>query len=63
MGGGVAKTPGLIAGVQVAMQAHLGGYGLARAESEQFLLLPKLGQDSGIVGALCLASKMEKFVY
>jgi fructokinase len=62
MGGGVAKTPGLITAVQVAMQAHLGGYGLARADSEQFLLLPKLGQDSGIVGALFLTSIMGKFV-
>jgi fructokinase len=63
MGGGVASTPGLIATVQVAMQAHLGDYGPKLFESERFLSAPKLGEDSGVVGALCLTSKMGTLVY
>jgi fructokinase len=62
MGGGVAKTPGLIAAIQVAMQCHLGGYGPEHVESARFLSAPKLGQDAGIVGALCLTSRLGKLV-
>jgi fructokinase len=58
MGGGVAKTPGLIRAVQVAMQGHLGGYGTGLVGREHFLSAPKLGEDAGLVGALCLASRV-----
>jgi len=56
LGGGVGKTPGLIAATHVAMLGHLGGYAPEAVESDGFLCAPVLGQDAGIVGALCLAS-------
>lgn len=55
LGGGVGKTPGLIAASHGAMLNHLGGYAPEAVESDQFLCVPHLGQDAGIVGSLCLA--------
>ena len=55
LGGGVGKTPGLIAAVHSAMLNHLGGYAPEAVESSQFVCAPHLGQDAGIVGSLCLA--------
>ena len=59
LGGGVCKTPGLIAATRAAMLNHLGGYAPEDVESEHFVCEPSLGQDAGIVGALCLA-ELEK---
>jgi fructokinase len=55
IGGGVGKTPDLIAATHTAMLAHLGGYAPLEVESGQFLCAPYLGQDAGIVGSLCVA--------
>ena len=55
MGGGVGQTPGLIAETHAATLLHLGGYAPEAVESERFLCAPQLGQDAGIIGALCLA--------
>lgn len=55
LGGGVGKTHGLIAATHTAMLDHLGGYAPAEVESDLFLCAPDLGQDAGIVGALCVA--------
>jgi fructokinase len=63
MGGGVAKTAGLTKAVQIAMQGHLGDYGPEDVGREHFLTVPELGQDAGLVGALCLTSQMREAVY
>jgi fructokinase len=55
IGGGVGKTPDLIAATHTAMLTHLGGYAPLEVESGQFLCAPYLGQDAGIVGSLCVA--------
>ena len=55
LGGGVGKTPGLIAATHAAMLDHLGGYASVAVQSDHFLCAPNLGQDAGIVGALCVA--------
>ena len=59
LGGGVCKTPGLIEATRAAMLNHLGGYAPEDIESDHFVCEPSLGQDAGIVGALCLA-ELEK---
>ncbi|MBL0021119.1 MAG: ROK family protein [Sphingomonadales bacterium] len=55
LGGGVGKTPGLIAAAHGEMLHHLGGYTPEAVASDQFICAPNLGQDTGIVGSLCLA--------
>lgn len=55
MGGGVSKTLGLVSATHTSMLTHLGGYAPKEVESEQFLCVPHLGQDAGIVGSLCVA--------
>ena len=56
LGGGVGKAPGLIAATHAAMLVHLGGYAFDQVAAEKFLCAPELGQDAGIVGALCTAA-------
>lgn len=55
LGGGVGKTPVLIAATHAAMLDHLGAYATVDVESDHFLSAPDLGQDAGIVGSLCVA--------
>jgi fructokinase len=57
IGGGVGKAPGLIPAVHAAMLRHLGGYAGNGTAAENFLCSPQLGQDAGIVGALCCAPR------
>lgn len=52
VGGGVGQTPGLLPHVAKQMNRHLGGYAPARALQANYLRVPELGQDAGIVGAL-----------
>jgi fructokinase len=59
LGGGVCQTLDLIEATRAAMWNHLGGYAPEDVESEHFVCEPTLGQDAGIVGALCLA-ELEK---
>jgi fructokinase len=54
LGGGVGKTPDLIAATHAAMLTHLGGYAPVAVESDQFICAPYLGQEAGIIGSLCL---------
>jgi fructokinase len=56
LGGGVGKTPGLIPAVHAAMLRHLGGYAGSDTAGAGYLCTPALGQDAGIIGALCCAS-------
>jgi fructokinase len=55
LGGGVGKTPGLIAAAHRAMLQHLGGYAPEAVALDQFICAPHLGQDAGIIGSLCVA--------
>lgn len=55
LGGGVGQTPGLIEATRAAMLDRLGGYAPEAVACDQFLCAPHLGQDAGIVGALCIA--------
>lgn len=55
LGGGVSKTPGLVAATHAATLIHLGGYAPEEIESDQFLCVPHFGQDAGIIGSLCVA--------
>lgn len=52
LGGGVAKTQGLIEEVHRALLSHLGGYAVSGIDAAGFLCAPALGEDAGIVGAL-----------
>lgn len=54
LGGGVSQTPGLIAATHRAMLHQLGGYAPDAVGSEQFLCPPQLGQEAGLMGALCV---------
>lgn len=56
LGGGVGKTPGLIAAAQAAMLRQLGGYAPDAVTVDCYLCAPHLGQDAGIIGALCCAA-------
>ena len=56
IGGGVGAAPGLVAATRSALLAHLGSYVAQQVQSEGFLCAPMLGQDAGIIGALCSAS-------
>lgn len=56
LGGGVGKTPGLIAATHSALLTRLGAYAGSQVEASNFLCAPSLGQDAGIVGALCCAT-------
>lgn len=58
IGGGVGKTPGLLAAVHGRMLARLGGY-LAdpMLEHMEFIVAPRLGDDAGLTGALFLAAE------
>jgi fructokinase len=55
-GGGVMKAPGLLDALREATRASLGGY-IAKWDGNlaEHLVLPALGGDSGIVGAIELA--------
>lgn len=58
-GGGVMNDPSMLARTRTAMRRYLGGYAAALRESTDFdayLRAPGLGADSGIAGALLLAS-------
>jgi fructokinase len=55
LGGGVAQTPGLIEATRVLMLDRLGGYAPPAIACDDFLCAPQLGQDAGVVGALCFA--------
>ncbi len=56
LGGGVCKPPGLIAAAHTAMLRHLGGYAPDAVTVDGYLCTPHLGQDAGIIGALCCAA-------
>ncbi|MCA8901558.1 MAG: ROK family protein [Hyphomonas sp.] len=59
-GGGVMKTPGLIDRVRAETRRLLGGYvsqGPASGDLGGYIVPPGLGEDSGITGALILASR------
>lgn len=61
VGGGVAKTPGLLRGAHARMLAHLNGYaGYPEIESSAFLSPPALGDDAGLTGALTLAGTAQR---
>jgi len=61
IGGGVAKTPGLLAEAHQSLLDHLNGYAVYRELSEPgFLVPPDLGDDSGLVGALLLAADRQE---
>lgn len=54
-GGGVMKTPGLIAAVRLATEAKLGGYIQAKQLDpglESYIVVPGLGDEAGITGAI-----------
>jgi fructokinase len=55
LGGGVGQTPGLIDATRAFMLDRLGGYVPEAIACDHFLSAPNLGQDAGIVGALCIA--------
>jgi len=56
IGGGVAKTPGLLEDAQRSLTHHLNGYAIYREMGEPgFLAPPMLKDDAGLVGALLLA--------
>lgn len=55
LGGGVAQTPGLIEATRVLMLDRLGGYAPPAIACDNFLCAPHLGQDAGVVVALCIA--------
>jgi fructokinase len=55
LGGGVAQTPGLIEATRVLMLDRLGGYAPPAIACDDFLCAPHLGQDAGVVGAMCIA--------
>lgn len=57
IGGGVGKAPGLIPAVHAAMLRHLGGYAGRGTADAGYLCEPALGQDAGIIGALCCAPR------
>jgi fructokinase len=56
LGGGVAQTPGLIEATRALMLDRLGGYAPQAIACDDFLCAPHLGQDAGVVGALCIAA-------
>lgn len=56
IGGGVGKTPGLIAATQAAMLIHLGGYAPDQVRAATFICTPHLSDVAGITGALCCTS-------
>jgi len=55
LGGGVGQTPSLIDATRASMLDRLGGYATEAIACDHFLSAPHLGQDAGIVGALCIA--------
>lgn len=58
VGGGVAKTPGLLAKAHARMLHHLNGYGgYPELSNPDFLAPPALGDDAGLTGALVLAGR------
>lgn len=59
-GGGVMKTPGLMAALRRATELRLGGYlraGQFDPGLERFIVPPQLGDDAGISGAILLATR------
>lgn len=56
IGGGVGAAPGLLVATHSALVSHLGSYGVNHVHGEDFLCAPVLGQNAGIIGALCSAS-------
>ena len=57
LGGGVGKTPGVIAATQAAMLDQLGSYAPPQVVAPEFLCAPQLGQNAGIIGAHWLATR------
>jgi fructokinase len=56
IGGGVSKTAGLHARVHDALLRSLNGYGLYPGiEDPDFVVIPALGDDAGLIGALLIA--------
>jgi fructokinase len=56
LGGGVAKTPGLLPRARAAMEAALNGYVSHGRGGVEFIVPPALGDDAGLLGALSLAA-------
>jgi fructokinase len=54
IGGGVAKTPGLLSKVAAEMGKAAGGY-FPGLDPYTLIVLPGLGEDAGLLGALALA--------
>jgi fructokinase len=59
LGGGVMHMPGLIERVRAQVQKQLAGYIATKEleDLEHYIVLPGLGDDQGILGALELAKK------
>jgi fructokinase len=58
IGGGVAKTPGLLGSVKTSMLRHLNGYASYPEQAHaDFLVSPALRDDAGLAGALILAAE------
>jgi fructokinase len=55
MGGGVGKAAGLLEQVHGAMLARLGLYASYGLTDPGFITQPELGDQAGLVGALCIA--------
>jgi len=60
IGGGVSQTSGLLAEIGTAMRRQFGGYAANSLDPVDFLCLPALGQDAGIVGTLICAGQLGK---
>lgn len=56
LGGGVMKVPGLLDKVKHQFEREVGGY-VTYPDVEEYLVLPGLGDDAGIVGTLILANR------
>jgi fructokinase len=59
-GGGVSKTPGLLAALRQATEARLGGYVQAPQLDpglERYIVAPGLGDEAGITGAVLLGKQ------
>jgi len=57
IGGGISKLPGLHTETEKRLTEEMAGYAVKPEHSEGFVVAPGLGDDSGIVGALMLASQ------
>ena len=60
LGGGVMKTPGLLARVRAALPAQFAGYAIpqgVRDDFSDYIVPPALGDDAGLIGALIAARR------